>query len=89
MGPPIHYYHRSDETSLCVDIARAVGRLFDVDPAELPPLANSFDAEAAEAVLESESDTVVVFTYLGQRITVTSDRVMTIESPVAGSGASA
>ncbi|QCJ46917.1 MULTISPECIES: HalOD1 output domain-containing protein [Haloprofundus] len=86
MVPPTHYYRRSDETSLCVDIARAVGKLFDVDPGELPPLADSFDVEAAEAVLESESETVVVFTYLGQCITITSDRMITIESPGGGVG---
>ncbi|WP_224448168.1 HalOD1 output domain-containing protein [Haloprofundus salilacus] len=85
MVPPIHYYRRSDETSLGVDIARAVGERFRVDPASLPPLANSFDAEAAETVLESEADTAVVFTYLGHRITVTNESVITIESPEGGS----
>jgi len=54
-------------------VVRRVARETGADTAELPPLYDSIDPDALDAVVESAATTSVTFTYAGYDVTVDAD----------------
>ena len=54
-------------------VAAALAAREGVDPTELPPLHDSIDTEAMDAVLDGGEDVRLTFSHLGYEVTVTGD----------------
>lgn len=68
-------------------VVELFARLLEVDPVDIEPLATSIDPAALDALLQGQQtrcraeECTVVFTYLGHRVTVSSDGSVEIEPP--------
>ncbi|WP_152031308.1 HalOD1 output domain-containing protein [Natrarchaeobaculum aegyptiacum] len=70
-----------------VAVVELIARLLDADPTDLEPLAWSIDPSALDAILQGQQEgpsttpCTVDFSYLGHRITVSSDGRVEVEPP--------
>lgn len=70
-----------------VAVVELIGRLLEVDPIELEPLASSIDPAAVDALLQGQrtrpqaGECTISFTYLDHRVRVSSDGHVAIEPP--------
>lgn len=66
-------------------IVQAVADSTDDDALELPPLYDTIDPEALDALVTRISDGEVSFNYAGQRVTVQSDGTVVVEGQLSDS----
>lgn len=57
----------------------------DTDPVELPPLFNTVDPDALNAIIETLSEGEISFDYVGYTVTVDADGNVRIREPSTGS----
>lgn len=62
-------------------VIRTVAETTDTDPLELPPLYETIDPDALDALVENMTTGTISFTYAGRDLTVNSDGIVTIEEP--------
>lgn len=71
-------------------VIRTVADTTATDPLELPPLYETIDPDALDALVEDMTSGTISFSYIGRDITVHSDGTVTIdESPADHSAAEA
>ena len=62
-------------------VIRTVAETTETDPLELPPLYETIDPDALDALVEDMEAGTISFTYVGREITVDSDGTVTVEEP--------
>lgn len=62
-------------------VVRTVAETTETDPLELPPLYETIDPDALDALVEDMEAGTISFPYVGHEITVNSDGTVTIEEP--------
>lgn len=65
-------------------VIQTVAETTDTDPLELPPLYETIDPDALDALIEDMQAGSISFTYTGREITVHSDGTVTIDEPSTG-----
>lgn len=77
---------RGDESAVATSVVVSVAAVAGVEPLSLPPLQQSIDTDALEAVVGVDrargADVTVRFTYAGYRVTVEADGSVRIGEPV-------